>query len=124
MSLSKSYQIGCESTDLQMRRLLAALGADEDWAILLAETRPERTALRGECALYSQRESSAKIARTQAKAAGWKRHTERLPLYRGASDDDYSSITFDLCPACAPKMAAKPTGSDDSGYHAGSLIRG
>lgn len=108
MSLSKSYQVGCESTDLQMRRLMAKTDASVDWKDALAGTHPERAALREDCVYYSRREYTSKDARAAAKRDGWVRITEMFPLYRGAAEADNSLVAFDLCPMCAPKMLPKP----------------
>lgn len=97
MSLSKRYAIGCESTDLHMRRQM-----QDRPKVPLDATREERSELRRECRRYSPEEFSAKLARSHAKRDGWIRYRESFKLWAGA--DDVTEIPFDICPGCAPKV--------------------
>lgn len=88
MSLSKSYQVGCDGNSLAIRRNLID-------KIDPVTTRTERAQMRTGCLYYSLREYSAKNARAQAKRAGWIRHLEE---FHGAQ------VPFDICPECAPQV--------------------
>lgn len=101
MSLSKSYEISCEANHVLIRR-------DQEADVDPDVNRPARIANLSKCVKYSERCWSAKDARSTARKAGWIRHAESFPLYRGAGDEDRSKITFDVCPVCIP-LVVVPT---------------
>lgn len=102
--LSKRYAVGCESSDLLMRRVLMGMANNEDYAAELKRTRDARSATVYGCKYYGPEQATARAARASAKAAGWVRYSESFPLYAGAGDSDHTKITLDICPDCAPKV--------------------
>lgn len=102
MSLSKSYQVGCEANLVLLRR-------DQEADIDPDTNRPQRVRNLLACERYSETRWDAKDARRVAKAAGWIRHVESFPLYHGAGEADRSRITFDICPVCVPLVTELPS---------------
>lgn len=102
MSLMKSYRLSCEGTDLHIRRELNATGEYETG-------KPARRRLRDACAFATREAGSSKEARSVAVKAGWVRHSETMPIYRGATDT--TVVKYDLCPNCAGELVADGKGT-------------
>lgn len=99
MSLSKSYRLACEGTDLHLRRQYNKMPE----AVGDVPGREDRRELRQACAFATSEYGTAKDARTGARKSGWVRHCETMPLWHGAPES--SDIKYDLCPACASALA-------------------
>lgn len=105
MSLSKTYRLGCDISELLMDRVLQIASDSDDFRTRLDATRDERHAQEKDCTLYSVDEPDAVRARRTAKAQGWVRHHEERPIYGGS--DTMTKISYDLCPGCKPIAAQR-----------------
>lgn len=101
MSLSKTYRLGCDVSELLMDRELQRATDGDDFSARLKATRKERQQAEAGCRNYSVTEYSAAQARRSAKSQGWIRHSEDRPIYGGS--DQMTTIKYDLCPVCGPK---------------------
>jgi hypothetical protein len=94
MTLIKTYALACEGPSLLMYRERVAGKTHAEIRV----DRSGRDALRAKCAMVAPTEVSSQKTRATARRLGWVRHSERFPIYQGATDT--SVHRFDLCPSC------------------------
>lgn len=105
MSLSKSFKLRCDVSELLMDRVMQVAGPGTDFADRLKETREDRRAQEIYCHSFSVAEDSAQQARRSAKSQGWIRHKEGRPIYPGS--DTMTTVAYDLCQGCKPIAAQR-----------------
>lgn len=105
MSLSKSFQLCCDISELLMDRVMATTESAQSYGPDLEATQDQRHAAKRGCANFSPIEWDARRARSSAKSAGWTRRTEQRPIYVGTTET--TTVRYDLCPSCS-KVAEQP----------------